>query len=70
MKNDIIFEDGLSRYNIENNINNQGKYKWLFDVECSKLIVGLLGNALHIKSGLWINGILDMTHSVIFDAKG
>ena len=57
--NTIIFEDGLSRYDIVNNINNQGKFFWLLEVNCVNLIVGLTSNgALLIKGGLWTNGTL------------
>ena len=57
--NDLIFENPNIRFKIENNIDNLGVYKWLFDVECDKLVIGLnCNNEIVIKNGKWISGSL------------
>lgn len=56
--NDVIFEDGLSRDNILNDVNGQGRFKWILDVTCKNLVVGLYNNDLLIKDGYWEKGIL------------
>jgi hypothetical protein len=55
----IIFEDGLEYHKIVNDLDNQGKYKWLLDANTKNLVVGLNNDNLVIKSGRWISGVFN-----------
>lgn len=52
----IEFQGGLELNKIINNIDGQGKYKWLLEADTENLVVSLEQSKLSIKSGTWHSG--------------
>jgi hypothetical protein len=62
MHKNLKLEDGLTKYNILNNIDGQGKFLWFFDKKnvSENLVVGLSDdNTIIIKNGNYISGIIE-----------